>query len=329
MSEQKKPKKNKYKAIIIGAGRIAAQFDSPNGKDVLTHAHAYCQNQKTELAGFFDINKSAAKAAAKKWSCSGFDDLEQALIKIKPDIISICTPDHAHFSNLMEVVKYKPKIVICEKPFTAKTEDAQRVIRAYKDLNIPILINYSRRFDKTVQTLKKEVEDKKYGKIICSSGIYTKGILHNGSHLIDLSRFLFGEIKDFSVFYAVNDYDKKDKSVAGFLKYENCPQFHLMVGDERQYSIFELDIIFEKKRICFYDFGFYMFVQEIKNDPLFKGFKALGELVIKKTSLTEAMSCLIQNAVDFLENKTPLLSDMESAYQTQNICHSKLKNFKI
>ena len=233
MSEQKKPKKNKYKAIIIGAGRIAAQFDSPNGKDVLTHAHAYRQNQKTELVGFFDINKSAARAAAEKWGVSAFDDLEQALIETKPDIISICTPNHAHFSNLMEVAKHKPKIVICEKPFTSKIENAQKIIKIYKDSDIPILVNYSRRFDKAVQKLKKEIENKKYGKIICSSGIYTKGILHNGSHLVDLSRFLFGEIKDLFTFYAVNDYEKEDKSVAGFLKYENCPQFHLMVGDER------------------------------------------------------------------------------------------------
>ena len=195
MSSVKKPKKVKYKAVIIGAGRIGAQFDFPKNKEILTHAHAYYKHPKVKLMGFFDVNKGAAKKAAKKWGCNAYFDLTEMFKNEKPDIVSICTPDKFHYSVLLKVVKYKPKIVICEKPITTSLEHTRKIIKFYKKAGVSILINYPRRFDKKIHVIKKAIDEGRYGKILCASGIYTKGILHNGSHLIDLCYFLFGKMK--------------------------------------------------------------------------------------------------------------------------------------
>ena len=49
-----------YKAVIIGAGNIAAGFDSPKSEKVLTHAHAITLHPDFELLGFInsDVNGS-------------------------------------------------------------------------------------------------------------------------------------------------------------------------------------------------------------------------------------------------------------------------------
>lgn len=325
MSEQKKHRRVKYKAIIIGAGKIAAQFDSPKSKEILTHAHAYTKHSKINLVGFFDITETAAKKAAKKWNCQSYSDLDKMFKSIRPDIISICTPDKTHFVVLKKIAKYKPKLIICEKPITENLESTKKIIKLYQKIDIPILINYRRRFDKKIQEIKKEIESKKYGKVLCASGIYTKGIIHNGSHLIDLCRYLFGEIKKSNIYYTISDYSQKDRNVSGFLQFEKCRQFHLMVGDERKFSIFELDIISEKKRWHFFDEGYNIAIEKIIPDPLFAGYRCLSKSITKKTSLDKAMFSLINNAVECLEYKKPLLCDAENALKTQKVCELLLK----
>ncbi|MCX6723043.1 MAG: Gfo/Idh/MocA family oxidoreductase, partial [Candidatus Staskawiczbacteria bacterium] len=113
----------------------------------------------------------------------------------QPDIVSICVPDGQHFLILKKIIKYKPKLVICEKPITTKIVDTEKIIKLYKKNKISVLVNYSRRFDVVIQQLKKDLSENKYGRVVSASGIYSKGILHNGSHLIDLASFLFGKIK--------------------------------------------------------------------------------------------------------------------------------------
>lgn len=315
----------KYKAGIIGAGRIASGFDTPKTQAILTHAHAYAVHPRTDLVGFFDVNKEAAKLASKKWGGQAFPNLKSFFGEGKPDIVSICTPDENHFSVLIEVAEYKPKLVICEKPLGSSLSKIKKVLKSYHKKEIPILVNYSRRFDKTVQKLRKNIQSGRYGKILCASGIYTKGILHNGSHLIDLCRYLFGEVKNYQTFYNISDYKESDKSIAGFLEFERCRQFHLMVGDERRYSVFELDIFAEKKRLKLIDSGFNIALQKIEKDPRYKGFYTLGKPRTAKTSLSGALFVLIDNAIKHLEKKEPLICDIKEALKTEKICHQLLR----
>lgn len=326
MLKRKNPKKDRYKAVIVGAGRIAAQFDSPRSKETLTHAHAYRKNGRTDLIGFFDIDKSAVEKAAKKWQCRSFFDLDEMFKTASPDIVSICTPDERHYNSLLSVVKYKPALIICEKPVTVNLKDTEKIRALCERSNVPVLVNYSRRFDKKVQETRADIASGKYGKILCASGVYTKGVLHNGSHMIDICRFLFGEMKECLRLHKVGDFTKNDATIAGFLKFEKCEQFYLMAGDEREYSIFELDIICEKKRVRFNNFGLSAIKQEVINDPLFAGFKCLSKEAYGKTLLINAMSAMIKNAVGYLDNKEDLLSDLNSAFLAQKACFKLLNN---
>lgn len=317
-SNLKKYLKDKYKAVIIGAGKIAAQFDSPKSKSVLTHAHAFKLNSRTELAGFFDINRFKAKAAGKKWDCPVFGSLEEMFKKVSPDIVSICTPDKDHFSVLMKISKYKPRLVICEKPIVASLKEGEIISKkSYK-----ILVNYSRRFDETMQKLKQEIDRKQYGKILCSSGIYNKGLKHSGSHMVDLCRFLFGEVEEVKPSYNFRDYTISDKSVGGFLRFKKCPQFYLMIADARKYEIFELDIVFEKARIRLYEIntGVKISWQNVKKNNEYKDYKKLGEPKILETKTKQVMFNLIDNAVKYLDGKEPLRCGVKDAREDLRIC---------
>lgn len=328
----KKMKKNelrrrKYKAVIIGAGRIASGFDAPGNKKILTHAHALKKHPAIDLVGFFDKDKQEGEMAAKKWGCLFFDSLEEAM-ETKPDIATICVSSEYHYSVLRAVIKFNPMLVICEKPLTKSLAESEKIIKLYRQAGIPILINYFRRFDSAVQAVKREIEANKYGRVLCASGSYTKGVFNNGSHTLDLARFLFGEIKKLKPLYRLNDYVEDDPSVAGFIEFAKCPQFHLMVGDSRAYKIREFDILLEKAALSFIEDGMFLMKRKVGADKVYAGYKVLRRGKIVETGYNRAMLGLVENAVDYLEGGSSLLCDAAEALKDQKACVDLLEGIK-
>ncbi|MDD5431178.1 MAG: Gfo/Idh/MocA family oxidoreductase [Candidatus Pacebacteria bacterium] len=318
-------KQNTYKAAIIGAGRIASGYDSLESPKILTHAHAYKKHGNVELLGFYDTDAGKAEQAAKKWSAGFFGDLIE-LDAAAPEIISVCVPDGEHSGVLKKIAgfKNKPKIVICEKPITAEIKDTEEVIKLYEDKKIPLLIDHTQRFNPTAREAAEKIKNGEYGKVVCASAVYSNGVLHGGTHVLDLARYFFGEVESFKVLYKIKDREGEDMTVGAFLEFENCPQFYFMTDDERNYSYSRFDIVCEKGRVSFPDFWFTLTEQKVVSDPVYKGDRILSEPIIQKTKFDEALLYLISNAINHIESGEALLSSGEDAAKTQKACHDLL-----
>jgi predicted dehydrogenase len=314
-------KDKKFKAVIIGAGRIACGFDDPKSKNILTHAHAYLAHPRTRLAGIYDLNPKISRKEAEKWGSRAFADLDNMFREAKPDIISVCTPDSEHYPVLLKVAEYKPKMVICEKPITTDIKKTLEIMKIYAGYKISMLINFPRRFNPTIQNEKKNIASGNYGKVLAAYAIYTKGTNHSGSHAIDLARFLFGEVKNVKLLFETEDYDRSDKTTGAFLTLKNCRQFYMIPADERRYSIFEFDILCEKKRLRFNDFGFFLEKQAVKKDSLYGGYRILDKPSSKRTQANSSLYNMVDNAVGHLESRVPLLCDISDALKTQKVCN--------
>ena len=67
-----------YRVSIIGAGKIAAFYDTPQSEMILTHAHTISISEEFLLSGFYDTSKKQAIKAAKIWGGVAFDDIRMA-----------------------------------------------------------------------------------------------------------------------------------------------------------------------------------------------------------------------------------------------------------
>lgn len=313
-----------YKTVIIGCGAIAGGYDSLQNKDILTHAHAISLHKRTALNGVYDILYKKAVIFAKKWRSRAYFSLNTLFKEIKPDIVYICVPDDKHTEVLQTVLQYRPRIVVCEKPLGVDVKSANKIVRDYKKQRVGLTVNYIRRFDTAISDIKYHLLRGDYGQFINGSIIYTKGILHNGSHAIDLLHYLFGEITSFKILKRTNDYLKADPTLDAFLEFNNIA-IHLIAGNERQYSIFEADFLFNKARIRLEEFGFKIIRQNIRLDPIFSGHKDLGKRIIKYTSLNTALLNLVNNVVGYLDKKEKLLCSGEEALITQETCFKLLE----
>lgn len=304
-----------YRVVILGAGNIAAKFDSPHKKEVLTHAHAFVNNDAFELLGFYDKDYERAKEAAQIWGGQAYHNLESALEGA--EVVSCCVPDSFHGYMLKKIARYNPRLVIAEKPLAISLEEAEEIKQIYEN-RIPLLVNYSRRFLPEFQELKKQVKD--YGKFVRGVGYYGKGILHNGSHMIDLLRLLLGEVEDIMMLpYENRDFGELDVSKEAILKIQQG-FFHMIAVDCRIATIFEIELFFEKVRVRILDGGNKIEKYTIKESEIYAGYKNYQLSETWEVNYSGAMEGLTRNAEEFLKRDEKLLCDLQDGINVLRTC---------
>ncbi|MDR5586528.1 MULTISPECIES: Gfo/Idh/MocA family oxidoreductase [Clostridium] len=310
----------KYNVLIVGAGNIGAFFDNPSSENILTHAHAFLKIEGFNLLGFVETSKKKGEEAAKLWKVNYFSTIEEAFSENDIDVVSICVPDNYHYSILKKISNFPIKLVFCEKPLVKNINEANEIIRIYKEKNIRCLVNYSRRFVAEFSILKDSILEGNYGKFLCGSGYYGKGVLHNGSHLIDLLRYLIGEIKDFKVINHSYDFYDDDPSVSAVLNFENGGDFVMQNIPYYNYTIFELELLFEKKRIKIIDSGFKIQEYSVSDSKVFSGYKNLFKEKEYETELNKAMLNAVTNIYNNLIYNEKLNCVLEDGYKDMEIC---------
>ncbi|MGE5396040.1 MAG: Gfo/Idh/MocA family protein [Chitinophagales bacterium] len=310
---------DKYKVLIIGAGKIAALFDLPGSGKVLTHAHAVVENERLELVGFTDVDYERAKTATQIWGGQAFASLDEALGQ-DVDIAVVTAPDEYHYEVLMQLVGYPLRVVLAEKPLAKSLANAMEIKRIYENNEIPVLVNYTRRFVPEFQSLKARLNQCEYGRLLAGNCYYGKGMLHNGSHLVDLLRFLFGEITGWSIFERINDFYDDDPSLSAVLKFDSGENLVLQAVDCRAYSLFELDLLFEKQRIRVVDSGFVIEEHQVVEDQIYSGYRRIRKGREFPAGLGDAMALAYDNIVQYLDGTCELKCTLNDAYRAMTIC---------
>lgn len=314
-----------YRAAIIGCGRIGTFFDVPASDSVLTHAKAYTTHLRTHLCAVMDTDGEKAASAGRIWGCPYYSDIDDLFHHEKPDIVSVCTPTANHYNCLLDLVRFRPRAVIGEKPLTDKADLSQEIVKRYASEGIPLFVNYPRRYDPVLQRVKADILSKKYGAVLYAVITYTKGILHNGSHAVDICHFLFGDLHKSIPVWARDDYSSEDPTISVFFSFERCSNVTFIAADERYYSIFDFEIACEKRKIRFEKFGFEYREDVVRDDPMFSGYHDLKRTRYRRTGLHKAMLGLVDNVVQCLERDDQILCSGADAHLAQIVCENLIK----
>ena len=184
-----------YSLTIIGGGNVACGYDSPKDTDIITHIHGALLHPKIQLNAVVELNKQRCKYIKKKWGSSFkvFSNLKDCVKKYKSNIVVISTPTNSHLKNIEELLNlYNPNLVIVEKPIVANIKEYEMLNILLKKTKVKIITPFTRRFDPSMTTLKNLLKKEK--KIYHFYGTFSKGLIHNGSHMIDLINRLMGNI---------------------------------------------------------------------------------------------------------------------------------------
>ena len=185
----------KYKAAVVGCGRIGCEFDDDIHKRNFsyTHAGAYERSNNTELAALCDIDKERVMKYAVKYNTFPYTDYKVMLEQVEPDIVIICTPMKMSKVNMVkDCINAGVKAIYCEKPLSMRFDEALEINNICAESDVLLAVNYQRRFSMYYRELARYIQSGKIGTIEHVIARYTGGLYNTGSHIIDLVTLLCG-----------------------------------------------------------------------------------------------------------------------------------------
>ena len=313
-----------FKVLIVGCGNIAGGYDMDVGNVELpcSHAGTYSRNEKFKMVACVEPNDEKRSRFMEYWNISeGFRTLEEVLSSnIAVDVVSICSPTEFHFDHVMLAIKLAPRLIFCEKPVTGSSRQTKSLINACDEADILLAVNYTRRWDPEVGKLKQQMSGGHYGELRSITGYYNKGILNNGSHMIDLLHYLLGDLQVITTLGSVIDYSSDDLTIPVLFQSEKGVPVYLTIGNAQDYSLFELQIICSKGLFSMCEGGLYWNHRKVIGETRFAGYQELDTGNIFPGGYQQAMTQAIDNVYEALTNDARIASDGANAYQVQLIC---------
>ena len=319
----------KLRVAIVGAGRIGAVFDRPGDKNILTHAHAFCSHPGFSLVGFVDSNYKMAQEAAKIWGGKAYKTVAELFKHEAIDVVCVSTSDDSHFKILQSLKRYSIRGGLTEKPLTTDINDSAQLVGDKFFQHHPFVVNYSLRYTPELQKIKEEIVCGKYGAFITGNGSYGKGLLHNGSHLLDLLSFFGLLVKGFKITGQICDYSKKDPSISVLLSIKGGGLFNLQAISAVHYTLFEIDLFFSRARVRILNGGQEVEIFGVDEDKNFSGYRRLFLQKKQKTSrLRRSMYKAVDNLYQAIIKKERVVCTIKDACDVQKLCQ-RIRNRRV
>lgn len=289
------------KTIIIGAGSIGAlkpdNIESIKSKKILTHAHAIYKDKRFKLSGIIDTNKENGIKAAYKWGTVYCKNIPlYASTHGRCDVAVIACDTKHHISIFKQLIRHiRPHTIIIEKPCGNNLKEAKYIFNTAKRHNIQIVVNYNRGFCKLIPELQKQISN---DKILAVNFFYQRGLKRDGCHALHLLCYLLGSfISGIKLPFEVIDYIDEDPTIKAHLEFKRCKNVTLIPCDGREFCIFELEIITNKKRIKTIDYGAGINVINVINEKIYGNYKTIGNKINKKIKIN--LSKTLENMYNY------------------------------
>lgn len=312
--------------LIIGCGQIAGGFDALRSPEQmpLSHAGAFTRHGRYRVLACVEPMASRRAEFMQRWSVpEGYADVaELASHAGRYDVISVCSPTSEHYHTMKAAIALNPGLIFCEKPLAPQLSQAFELVEACRLADIPLAVNYTRRWDEDVMQLAADLKGGVWGAVRSVTGVYTKGILNNGSHMVDLLHLLFGPLDVRDVGLPVYDGFPDDPSVAVMLTNNDHIPVQLSYADARDYSMFELQIVAEKGVITMEDGGLYWRIRRVVESPNFRNYRSLDAGVRKAGRLSGAMLAAVSEIYAVLTSERTISSSGENALCAQQVCEA-------
>jgi predicted dehydrogenase len=260
----------------------------------------------------------------------------RALLKdARPDMVIIASWTETHAPIAIEAARRGAKVIVLEKPMAPSLRDCRKLMAECDSHGAVLIINHERRYDNRYRKVKDMVARGMIGEIRTVHGsILTGGhrgrssaeqgggpLLHDGTHLVDMLRFLFGEIT------TVQGEFRRDGRRHGFedracawLTTAGGVDIFLEAGGPREYFQFELEISGSRGKIVIGN-G-YEKLYTTRASRFYTGFRDLDEAPFPAIKRNNCFGELYGEAKKALSGKTVPSSSGPDGYHALEVIHA-------
>jgi predicted dehydrogenase len=195
-----RPHTRDVNVALVGCGRIAE-----------SHLEVLQALPDCHLTGVADANPSAAEVAGRRAGAPAFTDVHHLLDQARPDAVVLCTPPATH-ADLATFFLAEGIHVLCEKPLAVSVAEAERMIAAGQRGDAVLMMASKFRYVADILNARSVIDSGLLGEIVLYENAFCSrvdmanrwnadravsggGVLvDNGSHSVDIARFLLGPI---------------------------------------------------------------------------------------------------------------------------------------
>jgi len=217
-------KKKTLRVAFIGSGGIAG-----------AHMRYLSKMDDVEMVAVADISKPSMAQRQEEFGIEGaFTDYHKMLRDVKPDAVSVCTPNGLHAAASIAASNAGADVLV-EKPMAMTAAEAQKMITAAKTAKRKLVIGFQYRYDAKTKFIKDAVDAGRMGKVVYGRiqalrrrgvpnwGVFGRKDLQGGGPLIDIgvhalemTHFVMGSPKPVAASGSIFTYlgDKKSDVVS-------------------------------------------------------------------------------------------------------------------
>lgn len=318
---------------LIGCGRIGFLLENdPLRYKPCTH-YGGTKAAKLSITHACDINRERLQifstiAGIPLSHC--YTDYQTLLKQEKPDCVIIASWTQTHVPIGIAAAQNGARVIVCEKPIASDLRQAEALIDACNKHNTKLIINHERRYDYRYNFVKKLVTSNEIGRISSVHGfVFTPSkvhqpdsgggpLLHDGTHLIDIIHYLFGDIiqvQGYTQRYSDNSL-YEDYAIAHCITNSDV-HVTLEAGGHRDYFMFELQILGTNGKIVIGN-G-YLYLYKPAKSKLYTGFKDLTSKSVTLKGKPDYFVKLYKEAKKCLHTPTHLTSSGYDAYKALEV----------
>jgi len=192
---------NKLKLAVIGTG-FWADFQ----------INAWKEFKEVEIIAVCDNDEDRAQKAAKKHGISNFyTDIDKLIAVESIDFVDIISSVGSHYELVMKSAAAGLN-TICQKPMSGNLEECKEMVETCRNKGVKFFIHENFRWQGPIRACKELLQQGAIGKPFRAKVSFCSGfpvfdnqpslkelerfiIMDLGVHLLDVTRFLFGEMK--------------------------------------------------------------------------------------------------------------------------------------
>jgi len=254
---------NLFKACLLGLGNIGYQYDKniKNKNIVLTHFKAMQKFKKNiKILSVVDQNNKNLKRFENNINVRKFNSIDLFLKhKNEENLAIVCTGKYSQVKIKKKLAQKKNiRNIICEKPLSYNLKSAKELINLSRKYNLKIFVNFQRRFNPSIISLKESLSKKKLGKISKIFFWYGSTLENGGCHFIDVALFLFGNPLGYKIIDKTNIFS---------------PDFSLTYNNFKIYFFHNNNVDFEIGKFEIYTNEYFVRYEDDAPLYIFKKFK--------------------------------------------------------